>query len=324
MTMGALEFDPQVLAELAPLLAAKEAAGAAPPVGDVASRRVANQAVFTAMAAGRPAVTGIDVSEYTLRRDDGATVTMTWYRRASGEQPGSAALYLHGGGMILSLAETRDLYDSAVRGYVAASGVPMLMVDYRVAPEFPHPTPVEDCHAALVWLAEHAAELGVEAHRIGVMGDSAGGGLAAGVALLARARGGPQLAQQILIYPMLDDRTTITDPRLEPFLTWTYDDNVTGWGALLGDRAGTDGVASSAAPARESNLHGLPTSYLEVGELDVFRHEVIKYADGLAEAGVSVELHVYPGAPHASDALAPNAESSRRAIADRVRRLSSL
>ena len=189
--MGALEFDPQVLAELAPLLAAKEAAGAAPPVGDVASRRVANQAVFTAMAAGRPAVPGIDVSEYTLRRDDGATVTMTWYRRASGEQPGSAALYLHGGGMILSLAETRDLYDSAVRGYVAASGVPMLMVDYRVAPEFPHPTPVEDCHAALVWLAEHAAELGVEAHRIGVMGDSAGGGLAAGVALLARARGGP-------------------------------------------------------------------------------------------------------------------------------------
>src|SRR6476646_9108653 len=133
MTMGALEFDPQVLAELAPLLAAKEAAGAAPPVGDVASRRVANQAVFTAMAAGRPAVTGIDVSEYTLRRDDGATVTMTWYRRASGEQPGSAALYLHGGGMILSLAETRDLYDSAVRGYVADSGVPMLMVDYRVA-----------------------------------------------------------------------------------------------------------------------------------------------------------------------------------------------
>lgn len=200
----------------------------------------------------------------------------------------------------------------------------MLMVDYRVAPEFPHPTPVEDCHAALGWLAEHAAELGVDDNRIAVMGDSAGGGLAAGVALLARARGGPRIAQQLLIYPMLDDRTTIPDPRLVPFLTWTYDDNVTGWMALLGDNAGTEDVPPAAAPARESDLRGLPTSYLEVGELDVFRHEVISYADRLAEAGVSVELHVYPGAPHASDALAPNAESSRRAIGDRVRRLRAL
>jgi acetyl esterase/lipase len=144
------------------------------------------------------------------------------------------------------------------------------------------------------------------------------------VALLARARGGPRIAQQLLIYPMLDDRTTIPDQRLMPFLTWTYDDNVTGWTALLGDRTGTEDVPPAAAPARESDLRGLPTSYLEVGELDVFRHEVISYADRLAEAGVSVELHVYPGAPHASDALAPNAESSRRAIGDRVRRLRAL
>jgi hypothetical protein len=189
--MTALEFDPQVLAELAPLLAATAAAGAPPPVGDVANRRVTNRALFAALAAGRPEVPGIDVTEYSLQRDDGATVAMTWYRRADAEQPGSAALYLHGGGMILSLAETRELYDSAVRGYVAASGVPMLMVDYRVAPEAPHPTPVDDCYAALAWLAEHAAELGVDDERIAVMGDSAGGGLAAGVALLARARGGP-------------------------------------------------------------------------------------------------------------------------------------
>jgi acetyl esterase/lipase len=319
----ALEFDPDVLAELGPLLAARPV-GDPPPVGDVASRRVTNQATFTQLAAVRPPVTGIETTDYTLRREDGATVAMTWYRREDAEQPGSAALYLHGGGMILSLAQTRDLYDSAVRGYVAASSVPMLMVDYRVAPEFPHPTPVDDCHAALGWLAEHAAELGVDDNRIAVMGDSAGGGLAAGVALLARARGGPRIAQQLLIYPMLDDRTTIPDQRLEPFLTWTYDDNVTGWTALLGDHTGTEDVPPAAAPARESDLSGLPTSYLEVGELDVFRHEVISYADRLAEAGVSVELHVYPGAPHASDALAPNAESSRRAIGDRVRRLRAL
>ena len=322
--MDELQFDPEILEALAPMLAAKEAAGALPPVGDVATRRVTSRATFAALAAGRPEVPGIEVTEYTLQREQGATVAMTWYRRAGAEQPGSAALYLHGGGMILSLAQTRELYDSAVRGYVAASGVPMLMVDYRVAPEFPHPTPVDDCHAALEWLAAHAAELGVDTDRIAVMGDSAGGGLAAGVALLARACGGPRIAQQLLIHPMLDDRTTAPDARLAPFLTWTYDDNATGWGALLGDRAGTDGVPPAAAPAREADLRGLPTCYLEVGELDVFRHEVITYADRLAEAGVSVELHVYPGAPHASDALAPNAESSRRAVDDRVRRLRAL
>jgi acetyl esterase/lipase len=322
--MGALEFDPQVLAALAPLLDAQAEAGAPPPVGDVAGRRASSRVTFAALAAGRPEVRGIDVTEYALPREHGGTVGMTWYRRADAEQPGSAALYLHGGGMILSLAETRELYDSAVRGYVAGSGVPMLMVDYRVAPEFPHPTPVEDCYAALGWLAEHATELGVDADRIAVMGDSAGGGLAAGVALLARSRGGPRIAEQLLIYPMLDDRTTVADPRLEPFLTWTYDDNVTGWAALLGELAGTERVPAAAAPAREPELAGLPSSYLEVGELDVFRHEVITYADRLADAGVSVELHVYPGAPHASDALAPNAESSRRAISDRLRRLHAL
>jgi acetyl esterase/lipase len=318
-----LKFDPQVLAELAPLLAAQQAAGPRPPVGDVASRRVSSQALFSALAAMRPPVTGVTAADFTLARDDGATLPMTWYHRSDGPPPGSAALYLHGGGMILSLAETRDVYDSAVRQYVATTGVPMLMVDYRVAPEFPHPTPVDDCHAALVWLAEHAGELGVDPDRIAVMGDSAGGGLAAGVALVARARG-PQLAEQILIYPMLDDRTTVADPRLEPFLTWTYDDNATGWGALLGERAGGPDVPSAAAPAREPDLGGLPPAYLEVGELDVFRHEVIRYADGLAEAGVPVELHVHPGAPHASDALAPNADSTQRAIADRVRRLLAL
>jgi acetyl esterase/lipase len=318
-----LEFDPQIRSELAPLLAAQQAAGDPPPVGDVTSRRASSKALFSALAAGRPVTSGVEATDYALPREDGATLAMTWYRRSEGAQPGSAALYLHGGGMILSLAETRDVYDSAVRQYVATTGVPMLMVDYRVAPEFPHPTPADDCHAALTWLAEHAAELGVDPERIAVMGDSAGGGLAACVTLLARARGGPKLASQILIYPMLDDRTAV-DPRLEPFLTWTYDDNATGWGALLGDRAGGSDVPSSAAPARETDLRGLPTAYLEVGELDVFRHEVIRYADGLAEAGVSVELHVHPGAPHASDALAPNADSSHRAIADRVRRLEAL
>lgn len=311
-----LELDPEVLAELGPLLAARPAVNP-PPIGDVSSRRTSSAATFAQLAAIRVPVPGVTVASYSIAAEDGSTIPVFWYQRDGGHAPHSATLYLHGGGMILSLAQTGALYDSVVRGYVAATGVPMLMVDYRVAPEFPDPTPVQDCLVALRWLAHHAAELGVDPTRIAVMGDSAGGGLAAGVCHAARDLGGPPIAAQILVYPMLDDRTVTPDPQIVPFLTWTYDDNVTGWRALLGEREGT----AHSAPARATDLSGLPKAYLDVGELDVFRREVLRYADGLAAAGVPVELHLHPGCPHASDMLAPNAGSSRRAIADRIRRL---
>ena len=141
------------------------------------------------------------------------------------------------------------------------------------------------------------ADLGVDPARIGVMGDSAGGGLAAGVCLMARDRGGPAIAQQLLIYPMLDDRTRDTRPAAVPFLTWTYDDNVTGWGALLGDSAGSDAVSPYAAPARADDLTGLPDTYIDIGDLDIFRDEDIPYARRLADAGVPTELHRLPGMP---------------------------
>ncbi|HNM93171.1 MAG TPA: alpha/beta hydrolase fold domain-containing protein, partial [Mycobacterium sp.] len=155
--------------------------------------------------------------------------------------------------------------------------------------------------------------------------DSAGGGLAAGVALLARDRGGPALALQLLIYPMLDDRTRTPSPELAPeFLTWNYEDNLTGWTALLGAAAGGDDVPVYAAPARAADLAGLPPAYLDVGDLDIFRDEDIDYARRLSAAGVATELHVHPGCPHAFEGLAPGADVSRRVIADRVRRLRSL
>ncbi|MGA9678347.1 MAG: alpha/beta hydrolase fold domain-containing protein, partial [Mycobacterium sp.] len=150
--------------------------------------------------------------------------------------PGSAALYLHGGGMIFGMSELGALYDWFARRYVADSHVPMLLVDYRTAPEFPHPVPVADCFAAHVWLAEHANELGVDPARVAVMGDSAGGGLAAAVCLMARDRDGPAIALQLLIYPMLDDRTALPDPQLAPFVTWTYDDQRHGLASLAGRR----------------------------------------------------------------------------------------
>ncbi|MDT5236519.1 MAG: hypothetical protein QOF47_2506 [Mycobacterium sp.] len=318
----ALGIDAQVLAAMAPLL---EALGETdpPPIGDVESRRVNGHRMFDYVASTWEPVANVQVDRHTLTTADGATLDLDWYHSEAG-QPGSAVLYLHGGGMIFGLEHLGRVYELAVRDYVATSGVPMLVVDYRIAPEHPHPTPVEDCYAALRWLADNAESLGVDPARIGVMGDSAGGGLAAGVSLLARDRGGPTIAQQLLIYPMLDDRTHTPDPQLVPFLTWTYDDNVTGWAALLGDSAGTDAVSPYAAPAHATDLTGLPDTYIDIGDLDIFRDEDITYARRLSDAGVPTELHLHPGCPHAFEALARKADVSQRAILDRLRRLRTL
>jgi acetyl esterase/lipase len=323
-TVGAmaLGIDAQVFAELNPLL---EAVGQTEPlaIGDIGGRRVNGHQMFDYVASTWQPIPEVAVEKYMLTAADGATLDAAWYHVPT-SQPGSAVLYLHGGGMILGLEHLGRVFDLAVREYVAASGVPMLMVDYRLAPEHPDPTPVQDCYAALRWLAGNAALLGVDPARIAVMGDSAGGGLAAGVSLMARDRGGPAIAQQLLIYPMLDDRVHPPDPQLLPFLTWTYDDNITGWAALLGKRAGTDDVSPYAAPARATDLAGLPATYIDIGDLDIFRDEDITYARRLADAGVATELHLHPGCPHAFETLARKADVSRRAIADRVRRLRAL
>ncbi len=315
----ALEIDAQVLAELDTL---SEAVGETEtaPVGDVEARRINGHRMFDYVATTWRPVTGVEVDRHTVTTSDGASLDLTWYHMPA-SRPGSAVLYLHGGGMIFGLEHLGRVYDLAVRDYVATSGVPMLMVDYRIAPEHPHPTPVADCYAALRWLADNAAALGVDSTRIAMMGDSAGGGLAAAVCLLARDRGGPSVAAQLLIYPMLDDRAQVPDPQLLPFLTWNYDDNITGWGALLGESAGGASVSPYAAPARATDLTGLPATYIDVGDLDIFRNENIAYARRLSDAGVPTELHVHPGCPHAFEALARSADVSQRAIADRLRRL---
>ncbi len=319
----AVELDPQVREQLSSLLEALGRTEAA-PVGDVEARRIGGHRMMDYVAATSAPVEGVDTEQFRLTASDGVALDATWYRRSTGDQPGSAVLFIHGGGMIFGLEHIGAMCDLTVRGYVAASGVPMLVVDYRIAPEHPYPTPVEDCYAALKWLAGQAATLGFDPARLAVMGESAGGGLAAGVCLLARDRGGPAVAQQLLVYPMLDDRPSIPDPALLPFLTWTYDDNLTGWGALLGDEAGGEDVSPYAAPARATDLAGLPDTYIDVGELDIFRDEDITYARRLSDAGVPTELHLHPGCPHIFETVADGADVAKRAVNDRIRRLRSL
>ncbi|PZF59384.1 alpha/beta hydrolase [Curtobacterium sp. MCBD17_013] len=315
----ALELDPEVAIAMAPMGQAM-ASTTLPAVGDVEGRRMMWEPILAAASDAVPASPDVTVTERTIPTADGATITARWYVK-EGAEPGPAAIFFHGGGYIFGHIEQ---FDGPVARYASLSGVSMLSVEYRRAPEHPYPTPLEDGYAALTWLHTHADELGVDVDRIGVMGDSAGGGLAAAVSILSRDRRGPAIAQQILLMPMLDDRTTTPDPHIEPFLIWSYDDSRTAWPALLGDRAGGPDVPATAAPARLDDHAGLPPAYIEVGQLDVFRDEDTAYATALSRAGVSVELHLRPGVPHEFDSIAPDADVSGRALADRIRVLSSL
>ncbi|GIH95806.1 alpha/beta hydrolase [Planobispora siamensis] len=243
-------------------------------------------------------------------------VRLRIYRPVGLEGAAPGLYWIHGGGMIIGSPENDDL---RMIEYVTRLGCVAVSVDYRLAPEHPDPAPVEDCYAGLVWTAKNAAELGIDPARIVVGGLSAGGGLAAGTVLLARDRGGPAIVFQLLLCPMLDDRnTTPSSLEFTDAVVWDRTANLFGWRCLLGERAGTDDVSPYAAPARAEDLSGLPPAYVDVGELEVFRDECAEYALRLTRAGVSAEFHLYPGAFHASDSMVPQAEVSRRAVAERL------
>lgn len=308
--------------ELAILLEAVAQARGELPVperGDAIGLRKSVDPLMAAMAEMAEPNPEITRKSYSTTSHDGAEIALHWFAKKD-SSPGSAVCYIHGGGMICGSV---DLYVPIIEDYVATTGVPMLAPSYRLAPEHPHPTPVEDAFAGLKYLFDHAADLGVDPERIAVMGDSAGGGISAGVALLARDRG-LKLKRQILIYPMLDDRNLEPDPELVPFAGWTYDNNYTGWSALLGDRLGSDDVPESAAPARAKDLTGVAPAYVECGELDIFRDENIEYARRISSAGSTTELHIHPGAPHGFERLGAGSGVARRAMEDRYRVLKAL
>lgn len=228
----------------------------------------------------------------------------------------SAILYIHGGGMVVGSADStlRDKPQLALEHDAV-----IVSVDYRLAPETPFPGPQEDNYAALLWLSENAAALGVNPERIIVMGDSAGGGLAASVALMARDRGGPKLAGQALIYPMLDWRTGGPDDlyknRYTGEFVWTRENNRFGWKALRGSYRPVDKRKGWFSPALAEDLGGLPPAYIITGALDLFLDEDLEYARRLIDAGVPTELHVYPGAVHGFDVV-PNTALGKQAADD--------
>jgi acetyl esterase/lipase len=234
-----------------------------------------------------------------------------------------AAIYhTHGGGMIMGDNRTSvpRMLDWSEELQLA-----VVSVDYRLAPETPHPGPVEDCYAGLVWTAAHAGELGIDPGRIIIAGGSAGGGLAAAVTLMARDRGGPALAGQMLMCPMLDDRNDTPSARqMAGRGVWDQTSNQTGWTALLGAARGGPDVSPYAAPARASDLSGLPPTFIDVGSAETFRDEDVAYASRIWQAGGIAELHVWPGGFHGFTSMAPQAALSREAVAAQLRWLRRL
>lgn len=268
------------------------------------------------MAANLPAFPEISVSERFVPGPAGAPdVRVLVYQPTTVAAPLPALLWIHGGGYVLGVPEGDNLQ---VKTLVSAIGCIVVSVDYRLAPETPHPGPVEDCYAALKWLYSHAEELGADTTRMSIGGASAGGGLAAALGLLTRDRGEVPLAFQLLIYPMLDDRTvTLAEPH--PYtgeFLWTPEANRFGWTALLGQEPGGPDISPYAAAARAEHLEGLPPTFISVGALDLFLEENLEYARRLMRAGVPTELHVYPGAPHGFD-VAAEAKVARAAVRDR-------
>ena len=233
-------------------------------------------------------------------------------------KPGAARpgiLHTHGGGYVLGSAKQ---YLGLIQPIAKALDVTIVSVEYRLAPETTYKGSVADNYAGLKWLYDHASELGVDRKRLAVMGESAGGGHAALLALDARRRGEISLAYQVLLYPMLDDRTGSSRPAA-PYagrFIWTAPNNRLGWRSFLGMEPGTDKVPSEAVTARTKDLAGLPPAYIAVGDIDLFVEEDVTYAHRLIESGVPVELHVFRGGYHGFNMLAPGAAISKLYEAD--------
>jgi acetyl esterase/lipase len=302
-------MDPEVRAGLDQLLAIVGPDGLS-GIRDISQRRE-KQAEVKALRPRRSLPEHLDVRDHFVpaATERQAAVRLRSYVPTTVSEPAPCIFYVHGGGLVLGSV---DEDDARAAELAVETGCIVTSVDYRLAPEFPFPAALDDCYRALCWVAE-THELGIDADRLALYGPSAGGALAAGSALIARDDAGPHIALLVLMSPMLDDRTTEPSTFTNTgFGAWSREANLQAWAVYLGATHGTDLVSPYAAPARAETLADLPPTYLDVGDLDLFRDEVVNFAGRLMRSQVPVELHVYPGGIHGGEHLAPDAELSER------------
>jgi acetyl esterase/lipase len=252
----------------------------------------------------------VETQDVTLPGEPTVLVRVHRPKGATGSLP--CVYSIHGGGYVVG---SYNMDDALFGQLCPALGLIGVSVEYRLAPETPYPGPLDDCYRGLSWAYDNAAELGIDRSRLGIRGISAGGGLAAGLALLARDRGEIPLAFQLLDCPMLDDRQRTFSSQQSGLAVWSRESNTYGWRSYLGNLYGTDDIPYTAAPARAEDLTGLPPAFVSVGTVDGFLDEDVDYALRLNHAGIPTELHLYPGACHGYQ-MAVDSEIARQSARD--------
>jgi acetyl esterase/lipase len=276
-----LDLDP----EIAQILSSQ-------PSGQVVAETLGAMRAASAQPSAPPSP-GIERRDHVVGEEPPVVVRVHRPVDAPGGLP--CVYSIHGGGYVFGSVAADD---GRLDGWSSSYNCVGVSVEYRLAPETPYPGPLEDCYLGLKWVFDHHDELGIDPARIGVSGTSAGAGLAAALALLARERGEVALRFQLLDAPMIDDRQVTPSSRRDDLVIFDRVSSEFGWRSYLGDLYGNPEVPAFAAPARATDLAGLPPAYVCVGNVDGFRDEAIDYATRLNQAGVPAELHVYAGAPH--------------------------
>jgi acetyl esterase/lipase len=285
-------------------------------IPDIGARREAVAGLLAAMGADRPVNPNVTQEDHVAPGPDGAPdVRVRVYSPVTADGVAQRKLpgliYIHGGGMILGSIEGEEANAIAM---CEKLGIVVASVDYRKSPENPYPAAPDDCYAGATWVFANAATLGIDAHNIGIYGGSAGGGLAIAVALMARDRSGPALKYMMPIYPMIDDRNvTHSSHEVTEVGIWDRAGNLEAWECYLGGKP----ADQYAAPTRATDLSNLPPAFIDVGQMDMFRDEDFDFAMRLNQAGVPCEFRVTPGAYHASETFAPEADLSKRIWAAR-------
>ena len=253
---------------------------------------------------------GVDCGNVWIDRGDGTKMRLRTYSPVDASQKGPAVLWIHGGGFVIGSPETGA---PKCKRMVEESGAVIVSPDYRLSAEKPYPAALDDCYLALLWLRDHALELGAVSNRIIVAGESAGGGLTIAVTLMARDKKDVDIALQLPVYPMIDDRLTESSRDSNAPL-WNARNNRAAWKLYLGDLYGADNVPNYAAPSRTEDYSGLPPAITYIGDLDMFCSETVEYFDRLRQAGVPAECRVYKGCYHGFDVVHPEADISREAL----------
>ena len=262
-----------------------------------------------------PSLNVIRENHFTKRKEGGEDLKLRSYRPKGKEGYLPCLYYIHGGGMIMGSVENDDVNASKLSEVL---GVVVISVDYRLAPEDPHPAQINDCYEGLLWVDSQKEKLKINTSKIALYGQSAGGGLVIATSMMVRDVGGPKIIFQMPIYPMLDDRhETPSSHEITDIGIWDREGSIEAWKWYLGGKE----ADAYAAPSRASSLEGLPPAFIDVGELDLFRDENITFVQRLLQAGVATEFHIYPGAYHASENFAPDADLSKMIWNNRIQAL---